>query len=321
MRWLGLCGVVLVLSGCLRGVDREQHGLERTEASGNEASRRGEAMSAGTASPQERGGQERSVVQDSQDSPDFQGDSDWRWLERRYPEVGQYLREVPLDALLAWFPEGTSGPLFNRSCARRTFRREEGELLGRVGEEVHEADGERTVTYEELVVGSYVSRTGSNSETFAGGEFVAESSTSEMVQVGHLLSRVQDDAAWYSAVPLTLDVCCQLRQTVMEPCVSGGSRSWHRCARWGICAHAPNTMSIGHPAVSPEPDTRSEAVDCSMQPAISEPAEVRRANAILAAEDVLGVSDEGHPMFFRTLDACVRYRSQHPVEADELLPW
>ncbi len=301
----------------------------------------GPAPVASANAPPSNADEPSNVDEDADDSdseeiepPNPAREAELRWAKARFPEIGGYER---LDAgllkrLLDWAKPGETIKVYDRACRPTSVTRRKTMLRGIAYHGLRYAGGssdEMSEGYSEVEIGwrfhtfssnwSSYRRDSQGNWAFDGSGGFGDGGES----VGHLLSAVTADAAWFDDSALGLALECGRLTEVESECTGGGKRLCERCEGWvpRTSSHEPNTFR--HRTGKKRRVKDAVRVDCSAPCApIEQPPDVKRANAAL--EGVLFVEPRAtppKPMVFRTEAACREYTKRHPFDREDLTEW
>jgi hypothetical protein len=270
------------------------------------------------------------VVAEAEDAAprrDERLDTEWRWLRGRFAEASEYRVDTSdsLQTLLAWANPGEAITIFDRSCRAVSVRRNGDQLEGYVHRALKLSSDELTEDVDQIRLGTTLALSGCNSRMYARNadgdwELVGSGGIGCERQLGHLLSKVTSDAAWYDGAEVELSIECSRLVEEEMPCRDGSRRSCTRCETWWL---APTSNEFGgHAPGTTRKVALREPADCSVPCSLDRPEDVRRADAVVAGRSFFTDLDvDAHPFVFRTELACQAYRKVHRFSRDELDVW
>jgi hypothetical protein len=252
------------------------------------------------------------------------------WATTRFPELATYTTARQTEALtaelLAWAPPGKKIEIYDRRCRVGEVTRREEVLAGSQSREVVRAKESVSVSFDDISIGVRFEQFGCSHveyERDAAGRWVVGGSGGLgcVNTFGHVLSRVERDAAWYDAAAVSLTIECSRKVAEVSTCGDGSARSCEQCEEWSPAAHSHEVnFGIGYqPSLRRVPASRACDAPC---PPFDVPADVKRANEVLR-DRVYFISSnpDPHPLVFRTSAACRSYRKIHRFDPDELDVW
>lgn len=111
-------------------------------------------------------------------------------------------RRGPLAAFLSWFKDGSRGVIYDRSCDELRLKRAGDALVVRVNVTTKVSGATKTVTSQELIVDQSLALTDGSNVNYQrkGARWIEVSSggTGGARSLGYSLSKVKDNAAWFS---------------------------------------------------------------------------------------------------------------------------
>jgi hypothetical protein len=218
--------------------------------------------------------------------------------------------------------------VFDRACRPAQVKRTDDQLMGMLSREVTRTGRSLSESYDEISLGLRMDEYGCNSveyERDGSGKWlvVSRQGLGCVRMIGHALSHVTENAAWYEAALVRLSIDCRNVVSEETPCADGKTRVCERCEAWRVAVHSLES-NFG---ISRRPARRRVQLPladvCDSACAVNAPPlDVQRANEALRERKFLYIPDpEAHPLVFRTKTACRAYGKLHRFAADELEAW
>jgi hypothetical protein len=228
------------------------------------------------------------------------------------------------NSLLSWVQPGETTTIFDRLCRPMRVQRVDEQLIAQVDVSSKTQGNRKTVRSRELIIDSALALTSGSTTGYTRreGHWVETDSSgmSDAKKVGDTLSKIESDAAWFDAVPVTFGPGCLVARIETTAC-GARERVCRSCQRWAL---VPRGVDPSHGfAIAPEhQEVRRQADDCSAACAPdSPPPELSLEAAKIKGKMFYDLSITSHPYLFRTRAACDRYGHNHALSKAGRLPW